>query len=80
MSLFNLNLARGARALALGADFVMLGRGFLFGLAALGERGPAHVNDILRQDLKANMGQLGLASLQNVTSAITNIDAASQHV
>ncbi len=68
------------RALALGADFVMLGRGFLFGLAALGERGPAHVIDILRQDLKANMGQLGLASLQNVTSAITNIDAASQHV
>ena len=50
------------RALALGADFVMMGRAFHYGLAALGARGPDHVFDILRQDLIANMGQLGAAS------------------
>jgi len=33
------------RALALGADFVMLGRAFHFALAALGANGPAHLID-----------------------------------
>ncbi len=68
------------RARALGADFVMLGRGFLYGLSALGARGPAHVIDILRQDMIANMGQMGLSNLQKIPSAITNVDAAVQRV
>ncbi|WP_170758748.1 alpha-hydroxy acid oxidase [Ruegeria lacuscaerulensis] len=68
------------RAMALGADFVMLGRGFLYGLSALGAQGPAHVIDILRQDIIANMGQLGLPNLQNIPSAITNVDAAAQRM
>ncbi|MDX1743076.1 MAG: alpha-hydroxy acid oxidase [Ruegeria sp.] len=66
------------RALALGADFVMLGRSFLFGLAALGARGPAHVIDILRQDLLANMGQMGLAQLDQIRTHHRPIDAAMQ--
>ena len=37
------------RALALGADFVMLGRAWHYGLGALGEAGAAHVMDILAQ-------------------------------
>ena len=49
------------RALARGADFVMLGRAWHYALGALGDRGPAHLADMLEQDLKANMGQLGLA-------------------
>lgn len=49
------------RAIALGADFVMLGRAFHYGLAAFGRRGAEHVVHILTEDLKANMGQLGLA-------------------
>ena len=56
------------RALALGADFVMLGRAFHYGLGAMGAPGAAHVVDILRQDMIANMGQIGaktLADLQN---------------
>lgn len=68
------------RALALGADFVMLGRGFLYGLSALGAKGPGHVIDILRQDMLANMGQMGLPNLQEVPSVVTNIDAAAQRV
>lgn len=52
------------RALALGADFVMLGRAFHYGLGALGEPGAAHVLDILRQDMISNMGQLGTKTLR----------------
>ncbi|WP_120502455.1 alpha-hydroxy acid oxidase [Roseovarius sp. EL26] len=48
------------RALTLGADFVMLGRGWHYALAALGPKGPAHLAHILREDLLANMGQLGI--------------------
>ena len=50
------------RAIALGADFVMMGRGWHFALAALGSKGPAHLAEILREDLIANMGQLGIRS------------------
>ncbi|TMV07904.1 alpha-hydroxy-acid oxidizing protein [Ruegeria sediminis] len=59
------------RALALGADLVMLGRALLYGLAALGEAGPGHVIDLLRRDLEANMGQLGAARLADLPRPIT---------
>lgn len=49
------------RALALGADFVMLGRAFHFALAALGPQGVAHAIDILQKDIESNLGQLGAA-------------------
>ncbi|WP_170368136.1 alpha-hydroxy acid oxidase [Ruegeria arenilitoris] len=68
------------RARALGADLVMLGRAFLYGVAALGVRGPAHVIDMLRQDMLANMGQLGAATLKDLPDVNANIDAAMQHV
>ena len=58
------------RAIALGADFVMLGRAFHYGLAALGADGPDHVFDILRQDMIANMGQLGAAHLCDLAARI----------
>lgn len=54
------------RAIASGADFVMLGRAIHFALAALGARGPSHVIDVLRQDLIANMGQIGAATLDDL--------------
>jgi len=49
------------RAIALGADFVMMGRAWHYALCALGSAGPAHLIDILRKDLMANIGQLGVA-------------------
>jgi L-lactate dehydrogenase (cytochrome) len=58
------------RAMALGADFVMLGRAFHFALAALGAEGPAHVIDILKKDMRANMGQLGAHSLADLPTPI----------
>ncbi|MFK7746513.1 MAG: alpha-hydroxy acid oxidase [Roseobacter sp.] len=51
------------RALACGADFVMLGRAFHYALAALGSDGIDHLIDILTKDLSANMGQLGAPKL-----------------
>ncbi|WP_397544320.1 alpha-hydroxy-acid oxidizing protein [Roseovarius salis] len=48
------------RAMALGADFVMMGRGWHYALAALGPRGPDHLAAILKADLESNMGQLGI--------------------
>ncbi|MGY6634838.1 MAG: alpha-hydroxy acid oxidase [Alkalilacustris sp.] len=49
------------RALALGADFVMLGRPWHLALGALGDCGPAHLADVLQADLVANLHQMGLS-------------------
>ncbi len=51
------------RALASGADFVMLGRAFHYALAALGPVGIDHLIDLLAKDMAANMGQLGARTL-----------------
>ena len=48
------------RALSLGAEFVLLGRAFIYGVAALGKYGGDHVAQILVEDLKNNMVQLGI--------------------
>lgn len=58
------------RALALGADFVMLGRAWHYALGALGAAGPAHLVDILRKDMEANMGQLGARTLGDLPTAL----------
>ena len=54
------------RAIALGADIVLLGRAFLYGVAALGDHGGDHVVEILLADMKNVMVQLGCASLQEL--------------
>lgn len=51
------------RALALGADFVMLGRAWHYALAALGAKGPQHLTDMLESDMRANLGQIGVSDL-----------------
>jgi len=56
------------RAMASGADFVMLGRAWHYALAALGPAGIDHLVHILTEDLKANMGQLGAATLTDLPS------------
>ena len=60
------------RAIAMGADFIMLGRAFHYGLAALGEAGADHVVDILRQDMISNMGQLGTKTLNELPNRLRN--------
>jgi len=54
------------RALAKGADFVMVGRAFQYAVAAFGARGIDHVIHILQSDLTANMSQLGVEELDHL--------------
>ena len=54
------------RGLALGADFVMLGRAWHYALAALGDAGPTHLHDLLIKDMVSCMGQIGAKSLADL--------------
>ena len=47
------------RALAVGADAVMVGRGFMLGLAALGAAGGVHVARTLIDEFRIALGQTG---------------------
>ena len=55
-----------ARMLALGADFVLMGRPFMFALGALNHRGPDHVMFLLKSELESTMGQLGCKHLSGL--------------
>jgi len=54
------------RATSLGADFTLAGRAFIYGVSALGKYGGHHVAEILIEDLKNNMIQLGIESLKDL--------------
>ena len=56
------------RALALGADFVMMGRAWHYALGVLGTDGPAHLIDMLSKDMAANMGQIGARTVHDLRS------------
>jgi (S)-mandelate dehydrogenase len=60
---------RGAdvvKALALGADAVMLGRATLYGLAAGGELGARHAIALLKSEILRSLGLLGCRSLADL--------------
>jgi len=55
-----------ARAISLGADFVMAGRPFYYGLGALGADGAGHAFSILHEGLVNVMQQTGCAQLSDL--------------
>ncbi|MAU26555.1 MAG: alpha-hydroxy-acid oxidizing enzyme [Muricauda sp.] len=57
------------RALYLGADFVLVGRPFIWGVAALGQYGGDHVANILMDALQNNMVQLGATNFEQLRAA-----------
>lgn len=59
------------RAIAMGADFVLMGRPFMYGVAALGEAGGNHAIEILSNDLRNNMTQLGCQRLDQLAGRLT---------
>ena len=59
-----------ARALALGADFCLLGRAFIYSVGALAEQGGTHAYRILRNDLENNMIQIGAKSLSEISNSL----------
>jgi len=51
------------RAVALGADAAFAGKAFLWGLGALGAEGPLHVIDLMIDEMRSAVGQLGTLHL-----------------
>ena len=58
------------RALALGADFVMLGRAWHYALGAIGTKGPKHMYDMLMDDLASNMIQIAATKLNELPNLL----------
>lgn len=61
-----------ARMLALGANFVLLGRPFVYGVAAIGKKGGAHVIHILKEELKGAMAQMGCPTIGQLPQFLVN--------
>ncbi len=59
-----------ARALALGADFVLCGRAFMYAVAALGDKGGEHAAGLLLDDLVNNMSQLGCREISDLPGRV----------
>ncbi len=60
------------RALALGADFVLVGRPFLYGIAAIGKEGGGHVVDILRDEISNALVQMGAKNIAELRQRLNN--------
>jgi len=58
------------RALALGARACMIGRAYVYGLGAGGERGVARAIDIIRSELDVSMALTGMRSIADVGAHI----------
>jgi L-lactate dehydrogenase (cytochrome) len=56
------------RMLALGADFVLLGRAWAYALAARGEAGVAHVLKIIEGEMRVAMALTGHTSISEIGS------------
>ncbi len=69
--LFDGGIRRGSdvvKALALGARAVMIGRAYLWGLAAEGQAGVANVLDVLHGGIDSALRGLGKGSVQDLTA------------
>jgi 4-hydroxymandelate oxidase len=58
------------KAIALGADAVLIGRPYVFGLANAGAVGVAHVLRLLRDELEMAMALSGCATLAQASPAL----------
>ena len=59
------------RALALGANAAFAGKAFLWGLGALGAEGPRHVIELLIDETRAALGQIGVHGVAAAKSIVT---------
>ncbi len=62
-----------AKALALGAQGVLLARPVMWGLAAYGAEGVRNVLELLQEDLARNMGALGAPNLRSLTREMVRL-------
>ncbi|PRD40613.1 alpha-hydroxy-acid oxidizing enzyme [Phyllobacterium phragmitis] len=64
------------KAIALGADFVFVGRPFLFAAAVAGDAGVRHAVSLLSSEIDRDMAMLGAASLDEINQRMLADDAA----
>ncbi|WP_186121230.1 alpha-hydroxy acid oxidase [Burkholderia gladioli] len=67
------------KALALGADFVFVGRPFNYAAAVAGEPGVDHAIAILRAEVQRNLGLLGLNALDELGPHMLLKESATDH-
>jgi len=58
------------KAVALGADACMVGRAYLYGLGAAGERGVDYALDLLSSEMQRSMALSGVRSIAEITSEL----------
>ncbi|XAH25169.1 alpha-hydroxy acid oxidase [Xylophilus sp. GW821-FHT01B05] len=58
------------KALALGANFVFVGRPFIYAAAVAGEAGVRHCVSLLKEEVRRNMASLGITSIAQVNKSI----------
>ena len=56
--------------LALGADFILLGRAWSYALGARGEAGVAHVLKLIEAEIRVAMALTGCTSISGINSKI----------
>jgi (S)-2-hydroxy-acid oxidase len=61
------------KALALGADFVLVGRPALWGLASDGQKGVETVMNILERELSRTMALAGASNLREINSTLLRL-------
>jgi isopentenyl diphosphate isomerase/L-lactate dehydrogenase-like FMN-dependent dehydrogenase len=68
-----------ARMIALGADYVFMGRPFIFSVAAIGDDGPSHLIDVLKLELAGTLSQLGCQRLADLHTFLHDPSQAENH-
>lgn len=63
------------RLLALGADFVLLGRALTFSVAAMGPKGPEHALRILKEETLGMLGQIGCPEIGDLAKYLQEREA-----
>ena len=74
--LFDGGIRRGTdviKALAVGADFIFVGRPFLYGAALYEEAGVTHVINLLSEEIDRNVALLGCSNLNELASRIISL-------
>ena len=57
------------KALALGANFVLLGRPFLYAMGAEGQKGLEQVIELIRMQIDIGLAQLGCPDINDIDSS-----------
>ena len=61
------------KAIALGADYVLMGRPFAWAVAAEGEAGVAHLINLLESEIEITLNLMGLSSIEELRRAGTEV-------